>query len=195
MKNDPAAPTNPMRFTGEYFDSATSLYHLRARQYDMGTGRFLTQDPIASPITNPYVAAYVYANNIPTVRVDPSGLWSIGFCLNIVIAEGCVEFSSSIELGATGSLGWTGSLSAQARASNANCISELGGGFVGLAGGYGGASGSVEWSPSEVNGHHVVVISGGPGVAFGPPEGPVTGMISNTWTASLGSCDVTPPQK
>lgn len=32
------APTNPFNFTGEQFDTVTGFYHLRARQYDPGTG-------------------------------------------------------------------------------------------------------------------------------------------------------------
>ena len=33
VKNNTAAPANLMRYTGEYFDNPTNLYHLRARQY------------------------------------------------------------------------------------------------------------------------------------------------------------------
>jgi RHS repeat-associated protein len=68
------APTNPIQFTGQYLDSATGLYHLRARQYDPSTGRFLTLDPLAPTLTDPYVAAYVYVNSRPTVFVDPSDM-------------------------------------------------------------------------------------------------------------------------
>ena len=70
----PGGPVNPMRFTGEYADDDTGLYHLRARQYDPGVGRFLSTDPLAPALTDPYVSAYVYANNRPTYGVDPSGL-------------------------------------------------------------------------------------------------------------------------
>jgi RHS repeat-associated protein len=73
-KNNTQAPSNPFQFTGQYLDSATGLYHLRARQYDPSTGRFLTLDPLAPTLTDPYVAAYVYVNNRPTISVDPSGM-------------------------------------------------------------------------------------------------------------------------
>jgi RHS repeat-associated protein len=63
-----------MRFAGEYIDTATSLYHLRARQYDPAVGRFLATDPVTQPLSDPYVSTYVYADNQPTVLVDPSGL-------------------------------------------------------------------------------------------------------------------------
>jgi RHS repeat-associated protein len=72
-KNDVTAPTNPMRFAGEYFDS-TGLYHLRARQFDSTTGRFLGTDPAPVAITDPYVSSYVYANNRPTSLIDPTGM-------------------------------------------------------------------------------------------------------------------------
>ena len=68
------APENPMRFTGEYQDAETGLYHLRARQYDPGTGSFLGVDPLPPAATDPYVSAYIYVHNRPTVFVDPSGL-------------------------------------------------------------------------------------------------------------------------
>ncbi|MGH2706334.1 MAG: RHS repeat-associated core domain-containing protein [Actinomycetota bacterium] len=49
VKVDPAAPANPMRFAGEALDD-TGLYHLRARQHDPKTGRFLSLDlPKRSP--------------------------------------------------------------------------------------------------------------------------------------------------
>lgn len=60
-------------FTGEQLDSLTGLYHLRARQYDPGTGRFLTTDPVALPLSDPYVALYAYVGQRPTMYADPSG--------------------------------------------------------------------------------------------------------------------------
>ena len=64
-----SAPDNVSRFTGEYLDP-TGLYHLRARQYDPDTGRFLSRDPIASS-----GSPYAYGGNMPTVFGDPTGLW------------------------------------------------------------------------------------------------------------------------
>ncbi|MGH9195740.1 MAG: RHS repeat domain-containing protein [Acidimicrobiia bacterium] len=71
-KINPLAPDNPMRFTGQYLDP-TGLYHLRARQYDPGLGRFTATDPRTPPITSPAVSPYAYVNDRPTVLVDPSG--------------------------------------------------------------------------------------------------------------------------
>lgn len=73
-KNSNKAPVNPMQFTAEYLDATPGLYHLRARQYDPVVGRFSALDPIATPLTVPYVTAYAYVGNRPTTLVDPSGL-------------------------------------------------------------------------------------------------------------------------
>lgn len=40
---DPA-DTNPFRYCGEYFDKETGTIYLRARYYDPGIGRFITED-------------------------------------------------------------------------------------------------------------------------------------------------------
>jgi RHS repeat-associated protein len=66
-------PDNFMKFTGEYLDP-TALYHLRARQYDPASGRFLTRDPLRVAAADPTVSSYTYANNRPTLFVDPTGL-------------------------------------------------------------------------------------------------------------------------
>jgi RHS repeat-associated protein len=90
------SPTSPMRFTGELFDQDTGLYHLRAREYDPTTGRFLSRDPLTPPMSEPGVSSYAYANNRPTVLVDPSGMRgegpssyigpTVGSCPNIAFA-------------------------------------------------------------------------------------------------------------
>ncbi|WP_133412043.1 RHS repeat domain-containing protein [Vallicoccus soli] len=67
------APTNPLRYTGEYYDTFTDTYHLRARQYDTHLGRFTQTDPHPAQVADPYVGRYVYVNNKPTTLVDPSG--------------------------------------------------------------------------------------------------------------------------
>lgn len=64
----------PFGFTGEQLDGLTGLYYLRDRQYDPGTGRFLTTDRLAAPVDGPYFANYVYVRNNPGGFVDPSGL-------------------------------------------------------------------------------------------------------------------------
>jgi RHS repeat-associated protein len=73
-QDSPTAPANHVRFTGEYHDTTTGHYHLRARQYDPVIGRFLATDPVEPDLLDPYVSAYVYVNNQATVLIDPSGM-------------------------------------------------------------------------------------------------------------------------
>lgn len=67
------APVNPMRFTGELLDPAASLYHLRAREYDSQTGRFLQIDPVAREAMAGSASPYAYVDNQPTTMLDPTG--------------------------------------------------------------------------------------------------------------------------
>ena len=76
---------NTYLYSGERFDSALNLYHLRARYYKMLTGRFETMDPgkesccklrasqvgdIFDPRT---LHEYVYTANNPVNAIDPTG--------------------------------------------------------------------------------------------------------------------------
>jgi RHS repeat-associated protein len=79
---------NPYLYSGERFDSSLNLYHLRARYYNMLTGRFETMDPLdvsqaccaldfsqAENISDPgTLHKYVYTQNNPVNRIDPTGL-------------------------------------------------------------------------------------------------------------------------
>jgi RHS repeat-associated protein len=71
-QNDPAGPTNMMKFAGEYLDP-TGLYHLRARQYDSSNGRFLGQDSLGGTADSHAGSLYAYANDDPTRFNDPTG--------------------------------------------------------------------------------------------------------------------------
>jgi len=74
VQNDPLAPENLMRFTGQLFDGATGLYHLRARQFNPEIGRFFELDPLPPTTNGPYVGSYVYVRNRPTLTIDPTGM-------------------------------------------------------------------------------------------------------------------------
>jgi RHS repeat-associated protein len=76
---------NAYLHSGERFDNALNLYHLRARYYNMLTGRFETMDPGANKsccvlhsgsedIFHPgTLHKYVYTQNNPVNAIDPSG--------------------------------------------------------------------------------------------------------------------------
>ena len=67
-----------MRYTGELYDARTDLYHLRARQYDAGLGRFTATDPVWPSPFVPYPSAYAYVGSRPTAMTDPSGMVAVG---------------------------------------------------------------------------------------------------------------------
>ena len=68
--------TSAIGFAGQYLESATGLYDMRARDYSSATGRFTANDPVAVPMGMPYVAGYSYAFNNPLTGIDASGNWT-----------------------------------------------------------------------------------------------------------------------
>jgi RHS repeat-associated protein len=60
---------NPFQFAGQYLDSETGLYYVRARYYDPATAQFISRDPISS-VTG---QCYNYAANAPLNGTDPTG--------------------------------------------------------------------------------------------------------------------------
>jgi len=65
----------PYAFTGREWDTESGLYYYRARYYDPGTGRFLSEDPIGFDGGDANLYRYVRAN--PQNLVDPTGLDAI----------------------------------------------------------------------------------------------------------------------
>jgi RHS repeat-associated protein len=72
-----SAPTGTggdFRFQGQWQESASGLYHMRARDYDAWTGRFLSRDPDEGNFKAPETLnPYCFANNSPFIYSDPSG--------------------------------------------------------------------------------------------------------------------------
>lgn len=67
---------NPYRYSGEYYDKETDTLYLRARYYDAGVGRFLTEDSYTGEDDEPLsLNLYAYCNNTPVNMADPSGHW------------------------------------------------------------------------------------------------------------------------
>ena len=179
-KNDNHAPTNMFQFAGEYLDP-TGLYHLRARQYSPGIGRFLTSDPVGGPIEVSRVASYVYVRDAPISSTDPLGLWTIGGCLGAngvagffgASGEICLVFSSSVEVavtitgGAGAAAGADVGASATVHVSTADHTQQLGGPFVS---GGATAGGGVQVTGNGFQGldrDNNVVTGGGIGIGVG----------------------------
>jgi len=69
---------------GERFDSSLNLYHLRARYYNMLTGRFETMDPDGGDISDPATLnKYAYAGGDPVDLTDPTGMDIFSYTLQI----------------------------------------------------------------------------------------------------------------
>ena len=63
---------NEMQYAGYRVDPAVStVYDSATRQYDTGSGRFLSQDPLGTP--GQTASTYSYADDNPSSGVDPSG--------------------------------------------------------------------------------------------------------------------------
>jgi len=64
---------NPFQFAGQYRDSESGFYYLRARYYDPSTAQFISRDPLVSVTRN----AYAYTSDNPLNSTDPTGLDAI----------------------------------------------------------------------------------------------------------------------
>jgi RHS repeat-associated protein len=71
---------NPFGFAGQYRDSESSLYYLRARYYDPSTGQFISRDRITALTREPYS----YAADNPPNLTDPGG--NCPFCIAAIAA-------------------------------------------------------------------------------------------------------------
>ncbi len=65
---------SPFCFTGQWRDAEIDQYDLRARQYDPAMMRFMTRDPVRGDFAEPMTLhRYLYCQNEPVSRVDPTG--------------------------------------------------------------------------------------------------------------------------
>jgi len=69
--------TNPFQYTAREFDPESGLYFYRARHFDLGTGRFLNEDPLGTGSDD--LNSYRYVGNNPLKFMDPWGLCRIHF--------------------------------------------------------------------------------------------------------------------
>lgn len=64
--------STPLEYAGQYLDSETGLYYLRARYYDPTTDQLITRDPLFGSTQQPYS----YVGDNPPNGVDPRGLYT-----------------------------------------------------------------------------------------------------------------------
>jgi RHS repeat-associated protein len=66
----------PYMFAGEAWEGETGLYYNRARWLDVGTGRFVSEDPWRGTPRNPgTLGRYAYVLGNPVTSTDPTGRW------------------------------------------------------------------------------------------------------------------------
>ena len=97
----------PFQFAGQYLDSESGLYYLRARYYDPQTAQFISRDPAVTSTREPYV--YVYDN--PVNLTDPAGLDVWGDFQNVILAasQGLPDWARHGEAAAFGgAASWVG---------------------------------------------------------------------------------------
>jgi RHS repeat-associated protein len=90
-------------YAGQFLDSATGLYNLRARNYDPTTGRFIGTDPIAYGAIDQTISLdrYLYAGDNPIGNFDPTGQQLLGLLGSIGIDDILEGISSGFALRAT----------------------------------------------------------------------------------------------
>ncbi|MBK9140288.1 MAG: RHS repeat-associated core domain-containing protein [Verrucomicrobia bacterium] len=81
---------------GETFDGGIGQYHLRARSYDPGTGRFTSVDPVFGDLSLPETLhRYVFGGNDPVNQLDPSGesfIINVGIAVAIFLVIGALMY-------------------------------------------------------------------------------------------------------
>ena len=74
-----ATALTTLLYSGEQLDKLTGLQYLRARYYDLSTGRFTRLDPFAGNFKDPQsLHKFLYTHGDPVNGMDPTGEWSLG---------------------------------------------------------------------------------------------------------------------
>ncbi len=86
---------NRFRFVGKYgvAEDETGLIHMRARYYDPGLGRFVSEDPIG--LAGKDSSLYRYSGNNPVIQSDPSGLQTTGYYVESALRTAYVWWDST----------------------------------------------------------------------------------------------------
>ena len=91
-----------MCFPGQRYDAVTGLFQNGWRDYDPTSGRYIQSDPIGLLAG---ISTYTYAGSNPYMRVDPSGLWSLGFEAYLGVGAGVNIAWQNSTLEVTGRIG------------------------------------------------------------------------------------------
>jgi RHS repeat-associated protein len=85
LGGNPQAPAGTsLLYSGEWYDSESQNYYLRARYYDSFTGRFNRVDPYSGDTDDPQsLHEYLYCHNDPLNNLDPSGQFSIAEVVSV----------------------------------------------------------------------------------------------------------------
>jgi RHS repeat-associated protein len=78
--NSTGSVTNYFRYSAREFDTETSLYYDRARNFDPAAGKFNSEDPLGFQGRDIDLYRYVW-NSSPNLK-DPTGLLGVGYSLN-----------------------------------------------------------------------------------------------------------------
>ena len=91
---------NSFQFAGEQRDGSTGLDYMRARYYDPSLGRFISKDPFAGFLGDPYSQHdYQYAHANPVRFTDPTGYFSMGDVLGTLNAVGALAAIGGVGFG------------------------------------------------------------------------------------------------
>jgi RHS repeat-associated protein len=75
-------------YTGREFDEETGQYYYRARYYDAGVGRFISEDPLGFGAGDANL--YRYVGNSPTNYTDPTGNFSLAQVASITASTAVI---------------------------------------------------------------------------------------------------------
>jgi RHS repeat-associated protein len=94
VRSEDGAPAGDrFKFTGREYDAETGLFYYRARYYDPGIGRFISEDPIRNRSGDRNF--YRYTSNLPVLLTDPSGNSAEEYARNLLNRLGLVTMIRS----------------------------------------------------------------------------------------------------